>query len=201
MGRDAAEKPQPPAKNDTTSRPEPDRPSNVDATEPVERTDARPSGDPTPLVNANPAADAAPTPNSTPTPVPDASVAAVMVDAAIFAVIDAGPVPGEPTAEEVATIARRIRLVVSDHQQNLDTCYRQAAKVGNPEDKLQGKIVVRLAVESNGTTSNVRTVENTTGSPDLAQCLVRLVRTWKMPEHFFEPLEFEWPFLFAPEDS
>lgn len=114
---------------------------------------------------------------------------------------DAGPtVDGGAIDADVKRLARQVGLAVGRQRQALRRCYEQAAKVTTPAEPLQGRIEVRFTVMPDGKTANVREFKNTSGSEQLADCLVGVVSGLSFPAGVREPAEFVWPFVFeAPK--
>ena len=134
---------------------------------------------------------------------------AVDAGAVVSAAADAGAVagatedagvtrdPDAPPDEEVAILARQIRLVVNRERRLLQRCYNQVAKVTTADKALQGRVEIRFEVMPDGKTKNVRPRGNTTGSNQLAQCVSQLIRNWKFPSHSGKSsIPFVWPFDF-----
>jgi hypothetical protein len=78
----------------------------------------------------------------------------------------------------------------------IDKCYERAAKATTRADPLRGTIELNLTILPSGDTSDVRVVENDTGSDELGGCLTALLRSWKFPSPGAESIEFLWPFVF-----
>ena len=91
-------------------------------------------------------------------------------------------------------LTHRVAMVVDKNRGQFQRCYRQVAKSGGP---VQGKIVVRFEVLSNGRAASVRTATNETGSARLARCLEAEFERWSFPTHSEpEPIDFLWPIVF-----
>ena len=113
--------------------------------------------------------------------------------------LDAGA--GEPGAadpdEAVEELGDRIRSLVARNDGQLQRCYSQAAKAYTPDQPLEGEVAIGFEVMPTGEARNVRSVRNTTGSDQLAQCLVAVVAGWSFPQTALPgPVEFVWPFRF-----
>jgi outer membrane biosynthesis protein TonB len=112
------------------------------------------------------------------------------------------PAPTEeatPMSEaELEMATRKVAGVVKSHQAQFERCSRQVAKGAGP---VQGNVVIRFAVSSDGRASDVRATTNTTGSDRLADCLVAQFESWTFPPHSSaQPLAFLWPLVFkAPQ--
>jgi hypothetical protein len=111
---------------------------------------------------------------------------------------------GEPSGDTLAgsapewesEVTSRLRDVVDSHQQDLERCYLSSTNSDDPDAALEGRIDIRFTLMSDGSAANVSPTANTTGSAELADCVVDLFRSWKFPGGHPEPLELEWPFLF-----
>jgi len=102
---------------------------------------------------------------------------------------------GSGPARESA-VTDRLRDVVDSHQEDLERCYLSSINSDDPDAALEGRIDIRFTLMSDGTAANVSPTANTTGSAELADCVVDLFRSWTFPGGHPEPLELEWPFLF-----
>lgn len=119
------------------------------------------------------------------------------------------PAPPEPDAMPslepdvkdpvVESMTRGIREVVEEHRAVIQDCYRRAAKAATTADPIQGRVEVHIKILSSGDADDVRVVENRTGSDELGECLVAVMRTWRYPGPGEEPMEFVWPFTFRGE--
>lgn len=80
---------------------------------------------------------------------------------------------------------------------NIQECYESLLR---QNQVLAGKVVVAFDVEERGTISNARATENTTGSTELASCVVERIRGF-----YFSvgpsggSVSFSYPFVFAPQ--
>jgi len=89
-----------------------------------------------------------------------------------------------------------IRQVVDDHKDLIHECYRRAAKSSTALDPLRGRLEIHIKILPEGDADDVRVVENQTGSDELGNCLVALMKAWKYPAPGDEAMEFLWPFTF-----
>lgn len=82
----------------------------------------------------------------------------------------------------------------------LTRCYEHELTAGSPD--LHGSLDIAFDIEESGEVSHVRTVENTTGSADLAQCAVATFR--RVPRFIPGPIggsvSFRFPLVFEPTD-
>ncbi|HJZ85085.1 MAG TPA: AgmX/PglI C-terminal domain-containing protein [Polyangia bacterium] len=101
------------------------------------------------------------------------------------------PVPesSPPSPEEDG-----VRFVVQHHLPQVQACYQRALKQA-PE--LRGIIDLQFTVEPDGSAVGAHAIENTTGSEELAGCLVRTVESWTFPRPVQGPTDFVYPFRFA----
>lgn len=129
--------------------------------------------------------------------------------------VDAGPVGETETtlavdarAEEPAPaatasaddIAVHLAKLVVQSGGRLTRCYEQAAKAFSVDKPLSGEVDIGLAVLPSGAGSNVRVLRNTTGSADLARCVLATAQGWTYPAHTeTEAIEFVRPFRFGPQ--
>ena len=89
---------------------------------------------------------------------------------------------------------RRLAAFVRDRVGGLRACY-EAELRGNP--RLEGRIRVRFTVLETGGLSQIVATENTLGSIDVADCLVRIMRSWRTPFRVSEVVSVEYPFVFS----
>jgi len=66
--------------------------------------------------------------------------------------------------------------VIGAHNKEVKTCYEQHR---HDYASLEGKIEVAWTVQPDGAVTDVAVAENSTGSEDLAKCLVRRVMFWE----------------------
>ena len=103
----------------------------------------------------------------------------------------------EATDEQIEVVARQIALLVNRHNGRLERCYSQSAKAFSADDPLVGTVEIQFMLVRGGTVENVKTVRNSTGSSELADCVVGLVKSWSFPEPpGSASLPFAWPFNF-----
>jgi hypothetical protein len=62
---------------------------------------------------------------------------------------------------------------------------------------VQGAITFAFQVVSDGSARNVAAVENSTGSPDLAQCIAREISSWRVTAFSGGPQDFARTLRFA----
>ncbi len=107
----------------------------------------------------------------------------------------------EEAAEDVDAVSARLTEMVQRHQGDLERCYERVAKVAGPSDPLEGKIDVHVTVMPDGSARDVHAGLNTTGSAQLADCVVSLFQSWTLPAGAAEPVELLWPLQFRPPDK
>jgi TonB family protein len=76
----------------------------------------------------------------------------------------------------VETQATSFQGVIGAHNKEVKTCYEQHR---HDAPGLEGKIEVAWTVQTDGAVTDVNVAENSTGSEDLAKCLVRRVMFWE----------------------
>jgi outer membrane biosynthesis protein TonB len=97
-------------------------------------------------------------------------------------------------------IAAHLSKLVVQSNGRLTRCYEQATKALPADQPLSGNVDIGLAVLPTGAGSDVRVVNNTTGSDDLARCVLAIVQSWTYPPHDEgEPIQFMRPFHFGPQ--
>jgi len=102
----------------------------------------------------------------------------------------------EETADDIDAISARLTEMVGRHSGDLEHCYQRVAKVAGPGDPLEGKIDIHVTVMPDGSARDVHAGENTTGSAQLADCVVSLFQSWTLPAGAAEPVELLWPLQF-----
>lgn len=102
-----------------------------------------------------------------------------------------------PSDEAIEFSADAVRKVVTSHTSQIKRCAERAAKASTRSEPLKGKLEVQFSVMPSGVASDVRVVQNTTGSEALGTCVVKLMESWKFPPPGEEAFEFVWPFVFS----
>jgi len=77
----------------------------------------------------------------------------------------------------------------------LRACYETQLKVDPRSD---GTMRLRFSIRPTGEIADVEASENSLGSEAMADCLVRILRTWKTPFRPSEGVSVEYPFVFRP---
>jgi TonB family protein len=85
-----------------------------------------------------------------------------------------------------------VRLRIS----SLKACYENQLK-RNPN--LHGKIRIEFTILETGGLSDLKILENSIGSPEVASCIVSLMRAWRTPFHPSGPVTVVYPFLFSAQ--
>jgi len=124
------------------------------------------------------------------TPVAKATSAPVVTPVA-----EAAP---DEASEDIDGVSARLTETVERHEAELERCYQRVAKVAGPGDPLEGKIDIHVTVMPDGSARDVHAGDNTTGSTQLADCVVSLFQSWRMPAGAAEPVELLWPLQFRP---
>jgi len=92
----------------------------------------------------------------------------------------------------VESQASSVQGVIGANSKEVKTCYERH-RHDTPE--LEGKIEVAWTVQPDGAVTDVAVAENSTGSEDLAKCLVRRVMFWEF-EGTEEPQQVTHAFTF-----
>lgn len=77
----------------------------------------------------------------------------------------------------------------------LRACYETQLKLDQRRD---GMVRIRFAILPTGELSDVVAAQNTLGSAVMADCLIRILRTWQTPFRPSEAVSVEYPFVFRP---
>jgi outer membrane biosynthesis protein TonB len=124
-----------------------------------------------------PAADTAPAP--APAPAPDAAAAApasLEVAKAAPAAVEVKPPAPKPI--EASVVEKTVTAqVMAKNRPDVVACYQQAKK---DNGKLKGSVTVSMTVDASGAISRPQ-VNSTLGSPTVAACILKAMRSWKFP--------------------
>ncbi len=94
--------------------------------------------------------------------------------------------------------ARLVQRQIRARLRAIQRCYENELR-RNPT--LAGKVTVQFTIVERGTVSAARASENTTGSPAVANCVVRTVRRFRFnPGPDGGSVQFRYPFVFAPQN-
>jgi hypothetical protein len=110
----------------------------------------------------------------------------------------AEPAQDTEAADDIDEVSARLTELVRRHEGDLERCYQRVAKVSGPSDPLEGRIDVHVTVMPDGSAQGVHAGENTTGSAQLADCVVTLFKSWTLPVGAADPVELVWPLQFRP---
>ena len=96
----------------------------------------------------------------------------------------------------VGTIDREaIRRVILDNISQIRNCYERLL---NQKPDLFGKLVIEWDIEEKGRVKKARAISNSTGSSELATCVVTRLKTWRFPEPPDDQIaRVTYPFVFA----
>jgi len=108
-----------------------------------------------------------------------------------------GPVDAQLASDRQVMRAISVFLYNSSH--SMATCYLLARPVTSPalSTDYGGMVVVRFSVTPEGEITDAAVVESTIQNPQVDSCLVRTVRTWKVPPN--NGGAFEFPISFTPQ--
>jgi len=95
-----------------------------------------------------------------------------------------------PTVDKAA-LSRFINL----RKGSIQGCYEQQLK---RSPTLRGKLVVRFTIGTRGQILEVSIDQDTLGSDELASCITRLVKAWRLPFTPDADTTVTFPFLFHP---
>ncbi|MCB9026187.1 MAG: AgmX/PglI C-terminal domain-containing protein [Bdellovibrionaceae bacterium] len=96
----------------------------------------------------------------------------------------------------VGTIDREaIRRVILDNISQIRNCYE---RILNRNPDLFGKLVIEWDIEEKGRVKSAKAISNTTGSSELASCVVGRLKNWRFPEPPEDQIaRVTYPFVFA----
>jgi hypothetical protein len=84
--------------------------------------------------------------------------------------------------------------VIQRYQGQLVYCYDKARQ---DVPTLEGRLVMGWRIEGGLVADTPSAIEDTVGSPVLADCVARKIRRWQFPQEMTG--EFSWPFVFRPK--
>lgn len=87
-----------------------------------------------------------------------------------------------------------INAVVSSHKVSIRMSYEKFLK---RDPSLSGKITIKFTIAANGSVVSVTVIENTTGSKELEEELVRKIRLWHFEEIPEGEVTVTYPFVFT----
>jgi TonB family protein len=90
---------------------------------------------------------------------------------------------------------RAINTVVSTHKASIKLSYEKFLK---RDPTLSGKVTVRFTISALGQVTSVTIIENTTGSDELGQEIIRKVRLWQFEAVSEGDVTVTYPFVFQP---
>jgi hypothetical protein len=109
--------------------------------------------------------------------------------------------PGAPVDTEddsaIVDAADAVARLTSRNQRRFERCYQQAAKAYTPEQPLEGEVDIAMRVMPTGDLREVSAVRNTTGSEQLARCLVAVIEGWRLAAGGGEAVDLVRPFRFG----
>ncbi len=105
--------------------------------------------------------------------------------------IEQGAIEADTTTVDAEQIGRYVRT----RQQAIQACYETELR-RNPQ--LRGRILLCIAISTNGRVASVDFVEDTVGSSAVANCVRSRVRPWVFPVRPPEETTVCVPFIFAP---
>jgi outer membrane biosynthesis protein TonB len=171
------------------SEPTPTPPARADGPKPAPNPPGKPPVATPPPKQQPPPKRPPEGPNAPPAAAADAAVAATPPAPADAA-------PSAPTGEPEQSLANGVQRTVEGHMGQVRRCWENVAKSSAESNLPEGVIEIQFAVLASGNPSSVQVVQNQTGSPALADCVVALVNSWDFPKHDGDPVVFVWPFFF-----
>jgi TonB family protein len=95
---------------------------------------------------------------------------------------------------DAALVQKQIQLRLK----SITRCYESELRK-NPS--LSGKVTVTFAIQERGNVTDARATENTTGSPGVADCVIRTISRFRFnPGPEGGSVTFRYPFVFQPQD-
>lgn len=86
-----------------------------------------------------------------------------------------------------------IQRVLSSHMAEVQACYERALQ---RDPTLGGRIVIDFEIGPEGAVTDARQRASTMSTPQVAQCVLSLVRTWRFPAPASGPVRVTYPFVF-----
>ena len=87
--------------------------------------------------------------------------------------------------------------VIQKYAAGIQYCYGNQLK---HDPTLRGKLIVALTVSAAGEVLQASIVQNSVGSPGLAECALSQIREWRFPPVPEGVTAFQAPFVFTPPD-
>jgi outer membrane biosynthesis protein TonB len=107
-----------------------------------------------------------------------------------------GSVAAEEAEVDSADIdQQKLAAFVRARMGGVKACYENALK-RNPS--LKGKISIRFTILETGGLSDLNASVNSVGSPEVAQCIIATMRSWRTQFRPSGPVTVEYPFVFTP---
>lgn len=101
---------------------------------------------------------------------------------------EAPEIDGKLSQSEITSVMRRQLKALRD-------CYEGALKRNRA---LSGKLVIRFEIDDSGRTQNIDFEEDSLGSPDVKECIVRRAKYWRFPKPDGGSVFVAYPIVFTP---
>jgi len=111
--------------------------------------------------------------------------------------VGAGGRRGGPAGPGVYRSNASLLAVIQKYAAGIQYCYGNQLK---HDPTLRGKLVVALTVSASGEVLQASIVQNSVGSPGLAECALSQIREWRFPPVPGGVTAFQAPFVFTPPD-
>lgn len=99
---------------------------------------------------------------------------------------------GSTASTDGSNLPAGLQNSITVNKKQVKSCY-ETVRVEEPE--LAGKVEVAWTVSMEGAVKDIGVANNTTGSDDLANCLVRRIKRWEFPATD-EEQQVTYPFTF-----
>jgi TonB family protein len=102
-----------------------------------------------------------------------------------------------PPIKENPEEQKQMEAVVQSHVGDVRGCYEQGLK---DNEELGGTITVQIVVAPAGNVAEAKTVNNSTKSPKVEQCITGAAKKWQFPKHVGN-ITLTYPFVLKAENK
>jgi hypothetical protein len=121
--------------------------------------------------------------------------------AGLAALAAAGSPSGSDEPDATAEVAADLDRIASHSKPIFDHCYSTATKALPADQPLSGTLKIAFQVLPDGKIAHAAAVQNTTGSEQLASCMVNEVGGWVLHPHTGATIDFARDFAFQPQQG
>ncbi|MEM9188824.1 MAG: AgmX/PglI C-terminal domain-containing protein [Myxococcota bacterium] len=111
---------------------------------------------------------------------------------------DAEPVDSTPPTDTPRLNSAHVVRAIRARQNSFRSCYERSLR---DDPQLVGRVTIGFTVNVEGHLIEGRATSNTTGSARLAQCVVEVIESIRLPIRAPGRVNFSYPFIFAPRSG